>query len=150
MITEVKNDDIFNTDLKHVAFAVNTEGYNDSGFAGAVTSKFAPELASTGGNHLGEVLTSTTKDGKSFHGLVCHSLKGEGWSKAPETITKCLNAIETGESEKIAVILMGGGMIGQMSGANLLANIKAIHASEKSCVVYTLEYTEQAVWDVIK
>ena len=34
MVVKTIQEDIFNTEAKHIAFAVNTEGYNDAGFAG--------------------------------------------------------------------------------------------------------------------
>lgn len=147
MIIDVKNEDVFLTPLKHIAFAINTEGYNDAGFAGQV-SRRAPQLANTGKQNFGDVI-SVEAVGKHFHGLVCHSLGGEGWSGAPQAIIKALDMIQSPEDEPIAVVLMGAGMIGQMSGANVRANTKAIHASKKKCVVHTLEYSKAAVLEVL-
>ncbi|MDO4962773.1 MAG: hypothetical protein Q4E75_01555 [bacterium] len=48
MIIKTVQDDIFNSEAKHIAFAVNTEGYNDSGFAGQVSDKYWNELAICG------------------------------------------------------------------------------------------------------
>jgi hypothetical protein len=143
MIINVLNEDVFNTDLKHIAFAINTEGYNDAGFAGQV-SKRAPQLANTGEQKLGDVIT-VEANGKQFHGLVCHSLSGSGWKNAPEAICNALDMIVAPDDEPIAVVLMGAGMIGQMSGANVVDNTKAIHASKKKCVLHTFEYTKGAV-----
>lgn len=36
MINKTGKGNIMDTDCKHIAFAVNTEGVNDSGFAGSV------------------------------------------------------------------------------------------------------------------
>lgn len=148
MITKVLNEDIFKTPHKHIAFAINTEGSNDAGFAGQVASRYAPKLANTGKKKLGEVVTVESK-GKTFHGLVCHSLK-DGWNDSPKTITECLDKIKTDDDESIAVVLMGAGMIGQMSGADVIANAKAIHKSKKNVVLYSLEYGEKAVFDALK
>lgn len=149
MITDVINGDIFNTPHKHIAFAINTEGFNDSGFAGQVAMR-APQITtpSIGGNNLGDVVSAEV-EGKTFHGLVCHSLKENGWKHAPSSIIECLNKINVSDDEPIAIILMGAGMIGQMSGADIKANINAIYASKKNCIIYTPEYTKKAVLDVV-
>ena len=39
MVVSTENKDIFKTEAKHIAFAINKEGYNDAGFAGAVFSQ---------------------------------------------------------------------------------------------------------------
>ncbi|MCC6323269.1 hypothetical protein IT400_00575 [Candidatus Nomurabacteria bacterium] len=145
MIKNVKNEDVFKTPHRHIAFAINTEGFNDAGFAGQVSLRFAPELASTGEKELGEVISIKAGE-KTFHGLVCHSLK-KGWGDAPKAITSCLEKIDT--DEPIAVVLMGAGMIGQMSGADVVANAKAIHNAKKDIILYCLEYSEKAVFDAV-
>ena len=38
MVVRTIQEDIFKSDAKHIAFAVNVEGCNDSGFAGQVSS----------------------------------------------------------------------------------------------------------------
>ena len=48
MIVETKKDDIFNTGAKHIAFAINTEGLNDAGFAGEVVTHGWGELTNLG------------------------------------------------------------------------------------------------------
>lgn len=145
MITKVLNEDVFKTPYKHIAFAINTEGFNDAGFAGQVSGRYAPTLANTGKKQLGEIVSIQAGE-KTFHGLVCHSLKN-GWKGAPEAITSCLEKIET--DEPIAVVLMGAGMIGQMSGADVIANAKAIHKAKKNIVLHSLEYTEKSVFDAV-
>lgn len=135
MIVKRVRGDVFKTHLKHIAFAVNTEGYNDSGFAGAVSSYYWPALANTGGNTLGEVLHHTSK-GKAFHALVCHKLKANGWSQTPQLVEQCLNSIQG--NEEIAVVLMGSGFVGQMGGADVNAILGGIERSSKRVHVYTL------------
>lgn len=134
MIVKTVNGDIFNTDLKHIAFAVNAEGHNDSGFAGQVSARYWPELRNTGGNKLGEVLHHES-DGKTFHALVCHTLRGEGWERTHSLILQGLNSIKG--NEEIAVVLMGSGFVGQMSGANVKAILVAIGVCRKKVHVYT-------------
>lgn len=134
MIVKKVKGDIFNTDLKNIAFAVNTDGHNDSGFAGQVSSRHWPELENTGGNSLGEVLHHKS-GGKTFHALVCHELGGTGWTQTPQLVEQCLNLIEG--NEEIAVVLMGSGDIGQQDGADVEAILGAIERSQKNTHVYT-------------
>ncbi len=148
MITKVINGNVFDTPYNHIAFAINTKGYNDAGFAGQVSER-VPKIANTGKKDLGEVVSIESK-GKIFHGLVCHSLEDNGWGGAPKAIITCLEKIQVTDTEPIAVVLMGAGMIGQMSGADVKANIRAIHQSKKNCVVYSLQYSEKAIFDVLK
>lgn len=136
MIVNRVRGDVFKTPLKHIAFAVNVEGHNDSGFAGAVTSGYWPALENTGGNKLGEVLHHTSK-GKTFHALVCHQLKASnGWAQTPKLVEQGLNSIP-GDDE-IAVVLMGSGFIGQLGGADVNAILASMERSKKRVHVYTL------------
>ncbi len=148
MITKVVTGNVFDTQARHIAYAINTQGFNDSGFAGQVATH-CPQLANTGENSLGAVVTAEA-NGKFFHGLVCHSLEPGGWKEAPKSIIASLERIETEDDEPIAVVLMGAGMIGQMSGADVRANVKAIHESKKNCILYTLDYNGQAVLKVLQ
>lgn len=140
MIVKTVQGNVFDTSLNHIAFAVNTEGYNDSGFAGAVSSRFWPTLSNIGPRKLGETLSFSSKetDGKTFHALVCHSLEGEGWKKTPEEVVRCLDQLDVPTNEHIAVVLMGSGMIGQMMGANVPAILNGMKKSKKKLEVYTL------------
>ena len=137
MIVDTIRGDVFKTSHAHIAFAVNTEGFNDAGFAGAVSSRFWGELANTGKKKLGDVLTHEA-NGKTFHACVCHSLGGEGWNKTAQTITKCLDALNVPDDEVIAVVLMGAGMVGQMGGADVFAILGGMARSKKRVAVYTL------------
>lgn len=121
---------------KHIAFAVNTQGYNDSGFAGQVSSVIWPELANTGGNVLGEVLSH--KNGtKTYHALVCHSLDSGGWNQTPQIACDCLSKIDIPIDEEIAIVLMGSGLVGMMQGADVNAILSALEKSERKLVVFT-------------
>ncbi|MDD4439711.1 MAG: hypothetical protein PHS04_17015 [Tissierellia bacterium] len=138
MIKKQVSGDILESPHKHIVFAVNTEGYNDSGFAGMV-ARYYPELANTGGNELGDVITLSGKyKNKVFHAIVCHSLApNPGWSKAPETVIQCLNQLEIPNEEPIATVKIGGGPIGVMMGADAKAILAAMEQSEKTLVVYS-------------
>ena len=97
MVVKTVQDDIFNSEAKHIAFAVNTEGYNDAGFAGQVSSKYWNELANCGSHELGTVLSKKVGD-KTFHALVCHSLKN-GWGEnQAEVIKECFDKIPAMEN----------------------------------------------------
>ncbi len=137
MIIDQVRGDIFTAPQKHIAFAVNTTGCNDEGFAGQVASRFWPEIAHTGGNDLGEVLTQRV-DGITFHALVCHTTDWEGaWSKSPRLVRECLDNLDVPGDEEIAVVLMGSGPIGQKQGADVDAILAGLHESKKRVIVYT-------------
>jgi len=136
MIVNTFRGDVFKTNCAHIAFAVNTKGYNDGGFAGQVSSSHWPELADTGGNKLGDVLSKKSK-GKTFHALVCHSLGVEGWKNTPQTVTECLDALNVPDDEIVAVVLMGAGAIGQTEGADVFAILGGIARSKKKVAIYT-------------
>ena len=134
MILEMIRGDILQSPCLHIFFGVNTEGYNDSGFAGQVANNFWPELLKTGGNELGQVLVKNIGH-KTFYAVVCHSLK-DGWESADQYIKAAFDSQNF--EEPCASVLMGAGFIGQMQGADVKSIIDAMRESNKSIVVYTL------------
>lgn len=137
MITNKVRGDILSSKHGHIVFAVNMEGYNDAGFAGLVSNRYWPELANTGAQPFGKVFEKSAK-GKTFHAIVCHSLRETGWSGAPKAIKEGLDSIMVAPDEEIGVVMMGAGMIGQMQGADVNANLKAMEESKHKVVVYSL------------
>jgi hypothetical protein len=133
---EVVRGDVFQAPEKHVAFAVNTEGFNDAGFAGEVAYRFWPELASIGSQDIGTVIQHHCDDGRVYSACVCHSLNEDGWMHTPELVTICLDKIET--DDVIACVLMGSGFIGQIQGADVNAILKGIEKSSRKVRVYHL------------
>ena len=92
MIIEIKKgNDILAGNEKRIAFAVNSEGVNDSGFACMISRKFWPELAFIGKTELGTVLSKRVGNVEYF-ALCCHSLKN-GWGDQQKVITQCFDAI---------------------------------------------------------
>lgn len=153
MIVKAKNEDIFNTDAKHIAFAVNVEGINDSGFAGSVVAKGWKELAYVGHNlngkqlGLGTVVSKKIGD-KTFHALVYHSsIQGWGDNQA-DVIKQCFDTIDA-NGEEIATIAIGTGLVGMMSGANFGQIIIGMHESKQQIALYS-QYTMQEVLDFIR
>lgn len=136
MIIDMVKGNILKGPEQHIAFAVNTHGFNDAGFAGLVAQEWL-QLAVTGGNEMGEVLEHNTEDA-TFHAMVCHSLSPGGWDETPETVTACLDALDVPEDEVIAVVAIGAGPIGQMGGADSYAILGAMARSKKRIKVYTL------------
>ena len=137
MVVKQVRGDIFSSPHPHIVFAVNTEGYNDAGFAGAVSGRYWSELANTGKKKLGDVLHKTVGD-KTFHAVVCHSLDRGGWDNTPQIVEKALNELDIPKDETVGVVLMGSGMIGQMQGADVRAILSAMERSKKSVTVYSL------------
>ena len=142
MVIKSIQDDIFNSKAKHIAFAINTEGYNDSGFAGKVSSEYWPELANCGKNEIGTVLSKTIGD-KTFHALVCHSLHN-GWGENQADIIKeCFDNIPAND-EEIAAIAIGTGFVGMLSGADFRQIVCGMHDSKQQIMLYS-NYTLEAV-----
>lgn len=132
IIKNRQGNDILNGGETRIAFAVNTEGINDAGFAGLVSRRYWPELANIGKCKLGTVLTKTT-DGITFYALVCHSLE-DGWNNQTEIIKKCFDSIETDES--IASISIGTGFVGVLSGADFGQIKEGMELSNKQIILY--------------
>ena len=132
MIIRTTSGDILEGNETRIAFAVNTEGVNDSGFAGTISRKFWPELAYIGKTKLGTVLTKEV-DGVEYFALCCHSLK-KGWKNQKEVITKCFDAIPG--DEPVASIAIGTGLVGVLSGANFALIKAGMEASEKEIILY--------------
>ncbi|HIS90137.1 MAG TPA: hypothetical protein IAC20_00560 [Candidatus Faecisoma merdavium] len=144
MIIKTIQEDIFDSKSKHIAFAINTEGYNDSGFAGQVSHKYWNELAICGEHKIGTVLSKTVGE-KTFHALVCHSLH-DGWGKnQADVIKKCFDKIPA-NGEPIATIAIGTGFIGMISGANFRQIICGMHDSKQKIMLHA-GYTLDAVID---
>ena len=134
MVVKTINQDIFETEAKHIAFAINTEGYNDAGFAGAVASKFWPELAICGEHELGTVLSKTVGD-KTYHALVCHSLHNGWGANQEEIIRQCFDNIPA-NGELISSIAIGTGFVGQLSGANFGEIFCGMHDSVQQIMIH--------------
>jgi hypothetical protein len=138
MIVERIRGNVFETICRHILFGVNTEGVNDTGFAGQVSRRVGKRLADTGGNSLGEVLKFQA-GGKVYHAVVCHSLSPRpGWTMTSQIIEKALNDLQVDDDEPIAAVLMGGGIIGQVTGADIDSHLAAIERSSKAVYVYSL------------
>jgi hypothetical protein len=138
MVIEKITGDIFETDSRHIAFAVNVEGINDSGFAGLVTIEIWPEMRYTKVLKLGEAYRHETDD-KTYWALVCHSLLENGWEDAPSHLKKCIDEMEVPESEPIAIVKVGAGPVGRAMGADVMALHVAMSASNKRLRVYSLD-----------
>lgn len=138
MISRQVRGDIFQSEFNHTVFAINTEGHNDAGFAGLVSSKFWPELSNTGEKELGAVLSKEVSPGQWLHGLVCHSLSDNGWAETPNVVRDCLDSIPVEDDEEIGAVLMGSGPIGRMMGADVNEILRGIDSSKKKVAVFTL------------
>lgn len=134
MVVKTVQDNIFNSEAKHIAFAVNAEGYNDSGFAGQVSRKYWNELANCGEHEIGTVLSKTIGD-KTFHALVCHSLHGDWGENQAEIIKECFDKIPA-DGDPIATIAIGTGLIGMLSGANFRQIVCGMHDSTQQIMLY--------------
>lgn len=142
MVVRTVQDNVFNSEAKHIAFAVNAEGFNDSGFAGQVSSEYWNELANCGEYELGTVLSKTVGD-KTFHALVCHSLC-DGWGeKQADIVKECFDKIPA-NGELVATIAIGTGFEGMINGADFRQIICGMHDSHQKIMLHA-GYTLDAV-----
>ena len=132
IITRKSGQNILAGSETRIAFAVNAEGINDSGFAGKIACAYWPELANIGPSKLGTVLSKEC-DGVTFYALVCHSLKN-GWKNQTEVIRQCFDKIE-GDAP-VASISIGTGLIGILSGANFDEIQAGMEASKAKIILY--------------
>lgn len=137
MIVDTRRADVFSGPELHIAFAVNTAGINDSGFAGTVAARYWPELATVGPHKMGTVLSHVVGP-RAYHAMVCHSLGEGGWEITPDAVGTCLDHGIHANGAEIAVTLVGGGPVGAMGGADTFAILGGIARSKQRCVVYTL------------
>ncbi len=142
MVVKTIQDNIFNSSAKHIAFAINAEGFNDSGFAGQVAATYWHELANCGKNEIGTVLSKTVGD-KTFHALVCHSLHNGWGDNQAEVIKECFDKIPA-NGEPIATIAIGSGFIGKIAGASIRQIVCGMHESQQQIILYA-GYTLEAV-----
>ena len=159
MIKEEIKGNVFESDCDHIVFAVNVEGLNDSGFAGAVTKEIWPELRYRKDCKLGDVYTHLECDDgtneeprdKTFHAVVCHSLSTAqgGWSSAPDIILKALNELPIKQHrerdfskgrvyETVAIVKIGDDPVGKVMGADVVAIMGAVDRSSTDVTVYSL------------
>ena len=134
MIVHTESGDIFESGRKHIAFAINTEGYNDSGFAGVVARKYWPELADCGEHELGTVLTKKVGD-VTFYALVCHSLRNGWGDNQSEIIRQCFDNIQTDSDEPVTSISIGAGFIGIITGADFRQIVYGMHKSNQRIIL---------------
>lgn len=149
MIISAKDGDIFQTDAKHIAFAVNVEGLNDSGFAGKVAKYGWDELANIGkfinyqqltnveepfSNQkleLGSVISKEIGDKR-----VCHSLE-HGWGNNQANVIKhCFDTIHVNK-EPIATVAIGTGLVGALSDADFKQILVGMEESEQLIILYS-------------
>ena len=137
MITKQVRGDVLAGGHRHIAFGVNTEGYNSQGFAGIIAGHYWPALRNTGPKRLGEVMGHSVGP-YLFHALVCHSLSPNGFRQTPTIITQCLDAISLPDGEEIACVLVGSGPVGLALGADIPAILEGIRRSRQQVAVYSL------------
>ena len=132
MIIKTKKGNILEQNEKRIAFAINTEGVNDEGFAGMISDKFWPELAYIGKTKLGTVLIRKVGD-VEFFALCCHSIK-KGWKGQQEIIKKCFDSIPG--NDPVASILGGNQYINIRSKADSNVIKNGMEASKKEIILY--------------
>ncbi len=144
MVVRTVQDDIFNSEAKHIAFAFSSEGIIDSEFVWNICKQYWNELENCGEHAMGTVLSKTVGD-KTFHALVCHSSR-KGWGDNQAVIIKeCFDNIPA-NGEPIATIAIGNGILGRILGANFRQIVCGMHESQQQIMLHA-GYTLDAVID---
>ena len=144
MIVNTFNHDMFKTNCKNIAFAINTEGYNDTGFPGEVADRCWKELSNCGKNEIGTILSKKVGD-TTFYAIVCYSLD-YGWSENIEEIIKdCFDRLPL-NGEPVAAESIGTGFAGVMTGADFRKIIKGMHESKQQIELQS-EYPYEDILD---
>lgn len=115
MIVNVTHGDPLKHLAGHIAFAVNTDGVHDRGFAGVIHQRFWPELWSVH-MELGKSLTKEVGP-RHFHALCCHEIGPGGWKLSESYIERALDELKVDERQTIALMLPGTGPIELGQGA---------------------------------
>ena len=134
MLKKVILKDIFEAEEKHIAFNINTEGYNDECFAADVAKRYWPEIEKSGKNKLGEVIPKKVGD-KTYYAIVCYSLNDE-WKNTREIIKECFDKIET-NGEPIATIPIGTAYPDRLTHANFREILQGMQESKQDIVMYS-------------
>ena len=134
MIVKTIQDNILRSNEKHIAFAINTEGYNNDGFAGQVAIKYWPELAKCGEHEIGTVISKTVGN-KNFHALVCHSSKNGWGNEQSEVIKACFDKIPA-NGEPISTIAIGTGYNDIISGADFKQIVYGMETATNNIILY--------------
>lgn len=114
------------------------------GFAGEVAEKYWRSLANCGGHEIGTILSKKVGD-KTFHALVCHSLKNGWGDNQREIIKECFDNIPA-NGEEIATIAIGTGFVGMLSGADFRQIVCDMHGSNQKILLHSAYSLE----DVLK
>jgi len=136
MIIKATRSDVLKTEAKHIAFAINKEGYNGIGLSGKVLNTYWSELAAYGENEIGTVFSKKVGD-KTFHAVVCYSLE-EGWEEDQVSLIKrCFDKINVPDGEEISTVAIGTGLIGVRTGADFQQILKGLNLSNKNIVLHS-------------
>jgi hypothetical protein len=138
MVLEIVRGDVLSTECKHIIFAVNIEGLNDAGFAGRITSDFWPEIRYEMRSPLGTVFEKKLPDGRTLHAIACHSLCVGGWNKTADVLEECFRTkfAAIPDDEVIASVQIGGGPVGEVMGADVVAIRGVMERSPKNFLLY--------------
>lgn len=133
MVIETRHgQDILKSGMTHICFAVNSEGINNTGFAGHISRHFWPELANVGKCELGTSMT-ICHDGVFYHALVCMSTH-DGWRNACTVVRKCFDSLET--DDPVATIAIGTSIPSVLSGAQFADIFEGMDDSKKQIILF--------------
>ena len=127
------DEDILDSGMKHICFAINSEGVDCSDFASYIQSHYWPELANVGQSKLGTSVTHE-RDGVFYHALVCYSVV-DGWKNTAAVVRRCFDSIET--DDPVASIGIGTDVLDCLHGSQFYAVCEGMEDSKKTIVLYS-------------
>jgi len=136
MIMRTVRGNIFETECRHIAFAVSAEGnFTRGGVALAAIRRCWPDLRRVGASTLGTAHSKCVGD-ITYHALVCHTWQPGGWVRTPEHVTSCLDSLNVPDDEEIAIVHIG---TGQREGTvDTSAVLECMERSGKMLVIYNM------------
>ena len=149
MIIKAVNENIFNTEAKHIAFATSIEGWNNTKLAlDIINNNYWREIEDCGEHEMGTVISKQIGD-KTFHALVCYSYN-KGWGKnQADNIRTCLDKIET-NGEPIAITDIGEGSESLHSDVSFPKLLCGMQESKQDIILYTEWYSLDRIQNLYK
>lgn len=146
MVRAVQSN-ILDSDAKHIVFAINKEGYNDTGFAGEISKEYWEGLQKYSSDRFGKVFSKTIGD-KTFYAIVCYSID-EGWpDNTREIIKESFDKIQS-NGEPIDTIPIGTRYTEKLTGADFKEIVNGMQDSKQEIYLHS-NYTSQDLKKMIE
>lgn len=134
MIINTSQKGIFEDSPKHVAFAINTDGYDNAGLGKLILENVWPDLYKNENFEIGDVKSKEIEN-IIFHAMVTYSLDKELEDNHGIIIKECLDKIKT-EGAPIHVGAIGTSFVGKSKGVNFNNVICGMMDSDKNIILH--------------